>query len=134
MKLTRMIMVVLLVICPSFHELAVAEQASQHVVTTDELQQVIKSRTVKRAENITEITKLLRHDVVQQQVGKLVDLVKIEKSLPTLSDETLSEFAVQSSIINDNLRGGLTRLEIITLSVIGAIILILLLSLHYGDR
>ena len=107
MRVYRIVMAVLLVYCPAFNRLAVAEETAQHVVPTQELRAAMAAKFAQRRQNIQEIQKLLSHQLVQKQVGQLVDLERIEKALPTLDDETLNELASESRKINDKLQAGL---------------------------
>ena len=60
MKAFTVLMTVLLVVCPAFQEISRAEQISQHVVSTDELQSLLVAKSAERKENIQEIKKLLK--------------------------------------------------------------------------
>jgi len=76
--------------------------------------------------NIQEVQKLLQHDLVQQQVGGLVDLEELERGLVTLDDETLRELAAQCQQVNDQIEAGITTWGWIGIAILAAIAIIII--------
>lgn len=127
MQVFRIIMAILLVNCSAFQQVALAQQTTHHVVPTQELQAAVAAKFAQRGQNIREVQKLLRHDVAQKQVGRLVDLERIEKALPTLDDETLNKLATESRKINDQLQGGVSTGEWVIIAILAVIATILII-------
>ena len=97
-----------------------------HVVSAGELKNRVDMRAAQRAENIREVQTLLRHDVVQQHLGRVVDLQKVEVALASLDDEALSQIADQSREVNDQLKAGLSTNTWILIAVIAGIVFVVL--------
>jgi hypothetical protein len=104
---------VLLLLMLSFQSLVAARPVQSHVVPVEELQGQLTKQSAERMQNIREIQEFLRHDSVQQHVGTLADLERIEAALTSLNDETLSQLASESRKINDGFQAGLPRIALI---------------------
>ena len=102
----RMVLTVLLVIFPAFQSVARAEQISLHVVPTEELRRTMAATFLQRELDIQVVATMLRHEEIQKQVGRLVNLERIVETLPTLSDETLNQLVEESRKVNDQLQAG----------------------------
>jgi hypothetical protein len=98
-----------------------AQQAQSHVVPLQELQNRLAAQSAQRSQDIQEIQKLLRHDLVQKQMGKLVDLSRVEAALPSVGDEALHQLAIASRSVNDDIEAGIATW--------GAVIIVLLLAI-----
>ena len=96
-----------------------------------DLQNELTIRSEERLRDIQEICKLLRHEVVQREVGKVVDLEKVELVLVALDDETLHELAIQSNQLNDQIEAGITMWGWIGIAILAAIAIIIL-GIIYG--
>lgn len=90
-----------------------ARPAGGHVVDLQELQSELSEHSARRLQSIQEIKRLLSQGLVQEQVGKLVELDRISVALSTLDDETLLRLADESRSLNTQLRAGLSRAWII---------------------
>ena len=106
MPAIRVLLAILLVICPVFDQIAHAGQTALHVVSEEALRAAVAARISQRASHIDEIQKLLGHELVQKQIGQLVDLVRIERALSQLDDQTLSQLAAESRKVNDQFQAG----------------------------
>jgi hypothetical protein len=118
-------MATLLVICPAFQQVALAEQTA-HIVSTEDLRAAVSAQFAQRTSDIQEITNLLHHETIQKRVGKLANLAKIEKKLAHLDDETLRQLAAQSHKINDQLQGGLSIVILLAIIVVAVALIIIL--------
>ena len=108
MTILRIITAILLVTFVYSQGIVQAQQTIPHVVSAEELRAEVATRSTSREQNIKEIHNVLSHQLVQKHMGRLVDLERIEKTLPTLGDETLNELASESRKINDQLQAGLS--------------------------
>lgn len=136
MKAFTVLMAMLLVLCPAFQEIAIAEQVSQHVVSTDELQALLVAKSAERAENIKAIKKLLNNELIQERLGKLVNLRKIEKALPILSDEMIDQLAAESRRANDQFQAGLgtgAKIGIIIGVAVGVFLIVMWQYLEHSN-
>jgi hypothetical protein len=104
-----------------------AERVSEnHLLKVDELKAVLVEHSSQRQVNILEVQSMLRHEIVQEQVGELVDLRRIEAGIESLDDETLAQLAEQSREIKGQLGAGISSWVYI-IAVGGALLVILLL-------
>jgi hypothetical protein len=104
-----------------------AQQAQSHVVSLEELQHQLMAQSAQRSQDIREIQKLLRQDMVQKQVGNLVDLSRVDAALASMSDEALHQLAVTSQSINDDIEAGIATWGAVIIAlfvVIAAIIIV----------
>lgn len=104
-----------------------AQQAQSHVVSLEELQHQLMAQSAQRSQDIQEIQKLLRQDMVQKQVGNLVDLSRVDAALASMSDEALHQLAVTSQSINDDIEAGIATWGAVIIAlfvVIAAIIIV----------
>ena len=124
MKYCKACLTILILLSLSFQQASMAQPVPNHVVPLEELQNQLVTQSAQRMQNIQEVQKLLRHDLVQQQVEKLVDLEKVELALATLDDETLQELAVQSREVNDQLQAGISTVTIIVIVAAAATVII----------
>jgi hypothetical protein len=97
---------------------------ASHLTTEQELRAELASLATDRASKIQSIERLLRHEVVRDQIGKLADLKRVEEALPTLDDETLHRLAAQSEKLNDELKGGQICAATIALIVLVAAVIV----------
>ena len=131
MRICSVLMVALLVIGPAFQQVALAGQTA-HVVSSNDLRAAVAAQVAQRTSNIQEITRFLNHKLVQRHAGKLVDLVRIEKNLAHLDDDTLKQLAAESSAINDQLRAGINPL--LLLIIFGAVAAIIIIIVANEDE
>lgn len=128
MRACSVALAILLVISPAFQQVAQAEQSALHVVSAQELREAFTAKVVQRAQDIREVQTLLRHEMVQKKVGKLLDLTKIDAALPTLDDETLSQLATESRRVNDQIRAGIPFGLLLAIVAGGVAALIIILA------
>jgi hypothetical protein len=121
-------MAIVLVICPAFHQIAQAEQTALHVVSGQELKEAVAAKLAQRASDMQEVQNLLQHEVVQRQVGRLLDLTRIERRLSTLDDETLNQLAAESRRVNDQFQAGLPFAILLAIVAGGVAALIIILA------
>jgi len=105
-----------------------AQPAPNHVVPVEELQNQLISQSAQRLDNIQEVQRLLHHDLVQGQLGKLVDLEKVELALAVLDDKTLNELAIQSKEVNDQIEAGLSTAAWIVI-IVAVLVFVLAVAL-----
>jgi len=115
---------ILLISCVS--QVLAAGPSQGHVVGLEELQGNLAADSSQRQAHIEQVRKMLRHQLVQEQVGRLVDLEKIEAGIGSLDDETLAQLAEQSQEVNDQIGAGVSSWVII-IAVSVALLVILLL-------
>jgi hypothetical protein len=120
MKYFTVVFSFLFVMNLSIQQALMAESVSNHVVSPEQLQARLSSQSAQRMENIQEIQKLLNHRLVEQKVGRLVDLQRVKVAVPTLDDETLKWLADESRRANDDLRGGIGTVWIIVIAAVVA--------------
>lgn len=118
-------MTILMLLSFTTPTMALAQPLQDHVVQPEEWSNKLLANHSEREANIEEIRNMLRHDLVREQVGKLVDLEKVEVSVATLDDETLARLAQQSKDVNDQLGAGVSSWVIII--VVSAVLLVVLL-------
>ena len=126
MKYCRVSLPILILLNLSFQQSLQAQPVSGHLVPVEDLQRQLTAQSKQRLQNIEEIQKLLRHELVQQQMGKLLDLEKVELALVTLDDETLQKLATESEQVNDQIEAGITIWGWIGIAILAAIVIIVL--------
>jgi hypothetical protein len=97
-----------------------AQPVPSHVVPIEELENQLAAHSDQRMKNIEEIQRLLDHRLVQQEVGRLVDLQRVKLIVPTLDDETLDQLADESRNVSDQLEAGLATWAWITIMAAAA--------------
>lgn len=107
-------------------------QAANHLVPLADLHSALAAKSAQREAHIAEIQTLLRHDAVQEKLGGLLDINKVETLISHLDDQTLSDLSSQSRRINEDIAAaGSTTWVIVGLAAAGAVIAILLaIRLH----
>ena len=103
MKFCAVHLTILVFLNLSFQQSLLANPAQRHLVSREALHGQLISQSNQRAENIKEIQKLLHNDLVQQEVGSLLNLEKVELALDALDDKTLDELAIKSREVNDQI-------------------------------
>jgi len=117
MKYCRVSFTILVLLNISFQQAVMAQPIQSHVVPLGELQNQLAEQSGQRLQNIHEIQKLLRRELIQREVGRLVDLERVELALNNLDDETLNELATESREVNDQLQAGLAGWAIVLITV-----------------
>ena len=117
MKYCKVCLTILILLNLSIQQALMAQPFSSHVVPMEQLQNQLAEQSGQRLQNIQEIQKLLRHELVQREVGRLVDLGRVEIALSTLDDETLRQLADESRNVNDQLEAGLAGWAIVLITV-----------------
>ena len=97
---------------------------ASHIVSDQEVRAQLSGAATERAAKIHTIQKLLRHEMVQKQVGGMADLAKIEQALPALDEDTLDRLAEESQRLNDELEGGEICAATIALIVLIAAVIV----------
>ncbi|HUV12546.1 MAG TPA: hypothetical protein VMY18_02820 [Acidobacteriota bacterium] len=120
MKYYRACLIILTLLNVSYQQVLSAQPVSNHVVPVEDLQNRLITQSTRRMENIQEVQKLLRHDLVQKQLGQLVDLERAQVALATLDDETLNQLANESRRVNDQLQAGMATWGWVVIAVIAA--------------
>jgi len=104
----------------------VAKPSQDHLLSLGELRLNMTLDSAQRQANIDQVRKVLRHKLVQEQVGRLVDLEKIEAGIGLLDDEALAQLAEQSREASNQIGAGVSSGGII-IAVSAALLVILLL-------
>jgi hypothetical protein len=115
MKYWEVSLTILILLNLSLQQAVMAQPVPSHLVPVEELQNQLAEQSGQRRQNIQEIQKLLRHELVRREVGSLVDLEKVEVALGTLDDETLRQLADDSRNVSDQLEAGLATWAWITI-------------------
>jgi hypothetical protein len=102
-----------------------ANTPQDHVVSLQEIQKQVETKSSQRANNIRDIQKLLRHSEVQKHVGGLIDLQKIKVAVASLDNETLEDLASQSRFANDQLQAGIGTTGLIAIIIVCVVVVIL---------
>jgi hypothetical protein len=128
MNYCKVVFTVLILLNVSFQQALMAQPRPGHVIPMEDLKNQLAAQSEERHQNIQEIQKLLRHDLVQKELGRLVDLEKVELALATLDDEKLQELATESREVNNQLEAGLAgwAIVLITVGVCVAVLFIVL--------
>ena len=128
MKPISLFLSVLLVLHTSLQAGPGPAQKAVHLVSIEELRDQVAAQTAERASNVREVQALLRHQEVQDRLGRLFDLEKVAVAVPTLDNETLAELALQSGQVNEQFRAGGTGMILaLVIAVVVAIILAIIL-------
>ncbi len=117
MTVLRIIIVIPLVAFVCSHDIVQAQQASPHVVSAEEVRTEVATKSTWREQNIKEIQKVLSHHLVQKHMGRLVDLERVGRALPTLDDDTLSKLVSESQKIKDQLQAGTNPVVFVALGI-----------------
>lgn len=99
---------------------------SRRILSEEALEGLLRDRADARERDLQEIGRLLHHELVQNELGNLVDLERVEAVLPTLDDETLEMLAEESRSVNDSIRGdgaGRTALLVVLLILVSLAII-----------
>ena len=88
--------------------------ADEHAVSGADLHQVLVDSAKTRQTNLETVQKFFSSKVVKNSLsGRMVNLSKVEKAVPLLSDEELSQLASQCrQVENDISAGSLSNQEI----------------------
>lgn len=108
MKRCRVCLTILILLNLTFQQALMGQPVPNHVVPMGELQNQLAAQSAQRLQDIQEIQELLNHDLVQREVGRVVDLERVELALATLDDESLNQLADESRKMNDQLQAGLS--------------------------
>jgi len=108
-----------------FEQPLLAQESVNHLISPDSLRGEISDLAIRRAENVQEIQKLLRHETVQQEFGNLVEMERVEVALASLDDQTLARLAAESRKANDQLQAGLSTNWWIVIAVVAGIVVFL---------
>jgi hypothetical protein len=128
MKCCKVSLAVLILLNLLFQQALVAHPIQRHVVPVGELNSQLISQSAQRVENIQEIQKLLRQDLVQQQLGNLMNLEKVELAVAALDDETLNELATESQKVNDQIEAGMATWGWVVIAAIAAFVIIVIVA------
>ena len=116
-KCAAVAVAILLVMNLSFSETAMGAFSEGHLVQLSEIHLQLEEARQARSENLEEIRRLLNQELVREQLGRLVDLEKVEVALATLDDDTLKELADRSKATNDQIEAGLSTSSWIIIAV-----------------
>ena len=119
-------LVVSILLISSVFLVLVASPSQEHLVGLDQLRGSLNADSSQRQAHIKQVHKMLQHELVQEHVGKLVDLEKIEAGIGSLDDEALARLAEQSREFDDQVGAGVSSWVII-IAVAAALLVILLL-------
>jgi hypothetical protein len=128
MKYCKVCLTILILLNISFQQAVMAQPIQKHVVPLEKLQNRLISHSAQRMEDIAEVQKLLRHDLVRQQLGKLMELEKVELALATLDDETLERLAGESQKVNDQIEAGMATWGWVAIAAIAAFVIIVIIA------
>jgi hypothetical protein len=128
MKYCKVCLTILILLNLSIQQALMARAAPNHVVPVEELHSRLATLSAQRMQNIQAVQKLLHHDLVQQEVGRLVDLEKVELALAVLDDKTLNELAIQSKEVNDQIEAGLSTAAWIVI-IVAVLVFVLAVAL-----
>lgn len=128
MKHCKVFLTIVMLLNLSLQSSLMAGRAQSHVVSEGELQSELAAQSAQRMENITEVQKFLRHDLVQKQVENLVALEKVELALTTLDDETLELLASESQKVNDQIEAGMATWGWVAIAAIAAFVIIVIIA------
>lgn len=133
MKQLSVFLSALLVICPAFQQVTLAQQTPMHTVSLQDLRQEIVARKEVRSHSIREVQTLLRHESVKRSLGGLFDLERIEKAVRALDGQTLIRLAQESRRINDQLRAGEVSKKtwIMIAALVVFVVVVLVVSLDF---
>jgi len=129
MKYFNVSLTIVILLNLSFQTSFTAGGFQNHLVTTEELQGQLISQSAQRMENIQEVQKLLRHNFVQRELGRLADLERLELALAVLDDETLRRLANESREINDQIEAGVETSTWILIAILVSVPVILFIYL-----
>jgi hypothetical protein len=134
MKHCKVCFTILILLAMSFQQTVAAQPIPDHLVSPEELRQGLMNQSAQRMVNIQAVRTLLHQELVQQQVGRLVDLEKIELALATLDDDTLKQLANESRRVNDQLQAGMATWGWVLIALIAAITIIAVVgAVTWGD-
>ena len=132
LKLRNPLAMVLMV---AFAWLAVPGQrllADEHAVSATDLHQTLMESAKTRQTNLETVQKFFRSEVVQKTLGhQIVNASKVEKAVPLLNDEELSQLASRCRQVDSDISGGeLSNQEItyILIALATAVIVIVLIA------
>jgi len=106
--------------------------ADEHAVSATALHQTLMDSAKTRQTNLETVQKFFRSDVVQKTLGhQIVNASKVEKAIPLLNDEELSQLASRCRQVDSDISGGeLSNQEItyILIALATAVIVIVLIA------
>jgi len=124
-----------MVLMVAFGWLAVPGQrllADEHAVSATDLHQTLMESAKTRQTNLETVQKFFRSEVVQKTLGhQIVNAAKVEKAIPLLNDEELSQLASRCRQVDSDISGGeLSNQEItyILIALATAVIVIVLIA------
>ena len=130
--LRRMIVFALLVALGTLNFRAESLLAEDHVVSTTDLQMELRIAAETRQANLTKVRTFFSSEPAKGVLKPArINLKKIEKAIPSLTDEELARLAVQADQVQrDFAAGALTnqQLTYIVIALATAVIVILIVS------
>ncbi len=98
---------------------------SDHLVSSEMLQQQVEAASHTRQQNIQTVANLLNTPVAEQAMKDAhVDPVQVRTAIPTLSDQELANLASRAAEVQQKIDAGALGFGLTTLLIIAIIILI----------
>jgi hypothetical protein len=107
--------------------------ADDHAVSTADLHQALVDSADTRQTDVETVQKFFKSDLVQKTLGhQIVNAAKVEKAIPLLNDEELSQLASQCRQVDSDISAGALTNQQITYIIIAlatAVIIIILVAI-----
>jgi hypothetical protein len=107
--------------------------ADDHAVSTADLHQALVDSANTRQTNVETVQEFFKSDLVQKTLGhQIVNAAKVEKAIPLLNDEELSQLASQCRQVDSDISAGALTNQQITYIIIAlatAVIVIILVAI-----
>jgi hypothetical protein len=122
-------LLVTLLACPST---SVAQSAdSDHIVSSQALQQQVESTSASRQKDIDTLTNLLSTpEGTRAMRDAHVDAAQVRSAIPTLSDQELTNLSARASHAQQDFAAGHIGPGLLTIIVLGIIVIIIVAIVH----
>lgn len=121
-----------LVVLMSYPADLVAQSVSQeHIVTTQSLQQQLETSSAARQKNLETLTSFMSTPTaVKAMRDAKIDPVQVQKAIPTLSDQELTNLSARAANAQQKFSAGSLSSSMLTLIIVLIAIIIIVAIIH----
>lgn len=108
-----------------------AEASTDHLVSSQALQQQVENVSAVRQKNIATVTDFLSGDVANRAMRDAhIDPVQVRTAIPTLSDQELANLASRSADAQQRFSAGFLGLGTLVLIIVLVAVIIIVAAVH----
>lgn len=104
---------------------------SEHIVSSQHLQQQLESSSATRAKNVQMLTQFMSTPTAEKAMRDAkIDPVQVQKAIPTLSDSELANLSSRATDAQQKFSAGLLGIGTLTLIIVILAIIIIVAIVH----